>query len=512
MLIHIARFVDVQTRLYDLVQEALAQLIRRLRYGGKGDDPIWNDLRTLWAEEFEPAWGSDALRALGYKPLEWDEVKPEVRESAERIRVKLINGQASDILDYHEHPNGINVIAIGGDKLSRGLTLEGLTVSYYLRASRMYDTLMQMGRWFGYRDGYLDLCRLYTTEELRDWYRHIASVDIELRREFETMVDCRMTPTEYGLRVRTHPGGLLITSLNKSRYTTPLSVSFSGRLVQTKYVHADEKTRQENVASTVRLLRELGSGSQDGSRDQVLWRFIPHSWVCSFLREISVPSKDVDANGGRLAEFVEKQVPSNALVKWGVLLAGGAAKGAEPFPIGRDIGPVVRSPANPLEDGSIPPIMALKKANILNPPDQYADFRGLVLTEEHFNELTRRQVFILGGGGEDLQILRKGVGHDLVDVALNVTLSRHARGEIRSVSGNLPKVPNGSVVRDMRRRTEGLLIIYPTMGGVATEPKIPMIGFALSFPRDDFSVPVEYLVNQVYEQLHLFDDAGDGDA
>jgi len=273
---------------------------------------------------------------------------------------------------------------MGRAKLSRGRTLEGLTVSEYQRTSRVYETLVQMGRWVGYRDGYLDLCRLYTTEELRDWYRHIASVDIELRREFQTMVDCRMTPTEYGLRVRTHPGGLLITSLNKSRYTTPLSVSFSGRLVQTKYLHADEKTRQENFGATVRLLRELGSGSQDRSRDQVLWRAVPYTWVCTFLREILVPSKDVDANGARLAEFIEKQVPSNALANWSVLLAGGAARGAEPFPIGREIGPVMRSPAN-LEDGRIPPIMALKKANILNPPDQYADLRGLSLTEEHFD-------------------------------------------------------------------------------------------------------------------------------
>src|SRR6266699_2863167 len=84
------------------------------------------------------------------------------------------SGSSSDLLDYRENEtSGINVIAVGGDKLSRGLTLEGLTVSYFLRASKMYDTLMQMGRWFGYRPGYADLCRLYTTAELRDWYRDI---------------------------------------------------------------------------------------------------------------------------------------------------------------------------------------------------------------------------------------------------------------------------------------------------------------------------------------------------
>jgi len=511
MLIHVARFVDVQKRLYDLVQEDVVQLVRRLRYGEKGDDPIWSELQELWKDDFEPVWRVDAFRELGYQPVTWGALRKEIREAAERIRVKLINGQASDILDYHEHPNGINVIAIGGDKLSRGLTLEGLTVSYYLRASRMYDTLMQMGRWFGYRDGYLDLCRLYTTEDLRDWYRHIASVDIELRREFQTMVDCRMTPTEYGLRVRTHPGGLLITALNKSRYTTPLSVSFSGRLVQTKYLYSDEKMRKQNVTAAVKLLRDLGSGTQDEHRDQVLWRAVPHTWVCTFLREVSVPVKDVDANGGRLAEFIEKQIPSDALVKWSVLLAGGAAKGAEPFPIGRNIVPVVRSPATPPGDGPLPPVVALRKANILNPPDQYADFRGVPLTEDHFEELAQRQVFSLGGGGADLVILRKGVGHDLAEVALDVTLSRHSRGEIKSGSGGPPKAPNGRVVRDMRARGEGLLVIYPTMAEVKSEPKISMIGFAVSFPRDDNSVPVEYLVNQVYEQLHLFDDAADVD-
>ncbi|REN09897.1 hypothetical protein DSI41_20845, partial [Mycobacterium tuberculosis] len=68
---------------------------------------------------------------------------------------------------------GISVIAVGGDKLSRGLTLEGLSVSYYMRVSKMYDSLLQMGRWFGYRPGYLDLCRIYTSSDLIAWYRHI---------------------------------------------------------------------------------------------------------------------------------------------------------------------------------------------------------------------------------------------------------------------------------------------------------------------------------------------------
>ena len=99
----------------------------------------------------------------------------------------MINGSAREALDYWDHPDGMSVIAIGGDKLSRGLTLEGLSVSYYLRTSRMYDTLLQMGRWFGYRPGYVDLCRLYTSEELRESYEHITMATEELRQEFDQM-------------------------------------------------------------------------------------------------------------------------------------------------------------------------------------------------------------------------------------------------------------------------------------------------------------------------------------
>src|ERR1035438_4448439 len=93
------------------------------------------------------------------------------------VQVKMINGTAKDALDYADSQGaGLKVIAIGGDKLARGLTLEGLCVSYFLRASRMYDTLMQMGRWFGYRPGYLDLCRLYTTPELLEWFGRCRGV------------------------------------------------------------------------------------------------------------------------------------------------------------------------------------------------------------------------------------------------------------------------------------------------------------------------------------------------
>ena len=125
------------------------------------------------------------------------------------------------------------MIAVGGNKLSRGLTLEGLTVSYYLRASKMYDTLMQMGRWFGYRPGYVDLCRIFTSDELTRWYKHITIASEEMRRDFDYMFLLKKTPKEFGLKVRTHPGVLKITAANKFRYKKIMYLSYSGELEQT---------------------------------------------------------------------------------------------------------------------------------------------------------------------------------------------------------------------------------------------------------------------------------------
>ena len=136
----------------------------------------------------------------------WEEVSSQLPDVVSDIQVRMINGTAKDALDYSEYEGaGLKVIAIGGDKLARGLTLEGLCVSYFLRASRMYDTLMQMGRWFGYRPGYLDLCRLYTTPDLSEWFGHIADAAEELREEFDIMAATGATPREYGLKVQSHP-------------------------------------------------------------------------------------------------------------------------------------------------------------------------------------------------------------------------------------------------------------------------------------------------------------------
>ena len=159
MLIHVTRFTSVQARVRSQVEDELELLKSRIKFGDGGALSVRTELMRVWHEDFVPT--TEAMAEADSPCVTWEEIDRLLTEAVDPIVVKTINGTAADILDYFEHrTSGLNTIVIGGDKLSRGLTLEGLTVSYYLRASRAFDTLLQMGRWFGYRPGYEDLCRL----------------------------------------------------------------------------------------------------------------------------------------------------------------------------------------------------------------------------------------------------------------------------------------------------------------------------------------------------------------
>src|SRR4051794_4465708 len=244
MLIHTTRFTDVQGRVAEQVEDLLTSLRYRLRYGA-GDGPdIWNELRELWESDFVTA---TSAWDRGEPPASWTEIEPHISPGVTKIHVRTINGNSTDALEYYEHrQEGLSVIAVGGDKLSRGLTLEGLSVSYYLRASRMYDTLMQMGRWFGYRPGYQDLCRLYTTPELQHWYRQISLANAELLARFDEMAAVGARPGDFALYVRESPNGLMVTARAKMRDGTSMQVAFSKELIETIVFATDSTNVRKN--------------------------------------------------------------------------------------------------------------------------------------------------------------------------------------------------------------------------------------------------------------------------
>jgi hypothetical protein len=371
------------------------------------------------------------------------------------MEVRKINGSARDALEYDEHPLGLSVIAVGGDKLSRGLTLEGLTVSYFVRTSRMYDTLMQMGRWFGYRPRYADLCRLYTDPELVKWYRHIATATAELREEFDLMVAEGSDPYTYGHRVQTHPDGLLITAANKMRASSKVRAGFAGTIAETVSFEVDEadwnfRMFEEFVAALPRVGAEKG---------RFVWREVEGQAIANLLKTIRTSPDSWKSNARALSDYVAERLSHGRLTEWTVaLVASGRTR--EPFSFAGYEGTLTERTAS-----SHPESSKFTIGRLVSPVDETID-------------LSRTQQ----------------------DEALRLTIEAWNRK--KEPKGALPETPSGASLRRVRSPDKGLLLLYPVHRAPSATP---LMGFALSFPADNDAPPVEYAENTVKQLASLFE-------
>ena len=468
MLIHVTRFVGVQSGIADLVRDELRDLQNRIRYGdGDSSVPIMDELRAMWSNDFVPTSEETRERYpdLTRECVEvaWAEVRAHLVDSSQRIEVRVINGSAREALDYWDHPDGMSVIAIGGDKLSRGLTLEGLSVSYYLRTSRMYDTLLQMGRWFGYRPGYVDLCRLYTSEELRESYEHITMATEELRQEFDQMAARGMSPREFGLRVRSHPAGLMITAAGKMRNGTRMTVSYSGDISETISFERDPLINRRNHERFDAFIRSLGPVKTNPSGNHV-WHDVGGDRIADLMEELAVHLGSRKARGDYLARYIRDQNGRGALGNWTVALISNPQGGTVELG-GLSVGPVRRSEHLP-EHSDAHSVYRIRR--LVSPTDEMID-----LTEDH------------------------------QDRALAMTVQEYEKDPTGNRHRARPTRPNGHNIRLVRGHERGLLLIYPLQKRDGDGDGLPFVGFAASFPHAADDTPVAYVVNTVYWQEEL---------
>jgi len=516
MLVHVTRFVAVQQQVVELIRQELKNLQLRIEMGdGRRTPTLIDELEALWNEEFVPV--SRSMAELSGAHVNWKEVRDQLHAAAAKIQVVPINSFAKVVLDYKEHElDGRSVIAVGGNKLSRGLTLEGLSISYFLRTTRMYDTLMQMGRWFGYRPGYLDLCRLYTTRVLKDWYRHVALAETELRREFDYMVAAGLTPENYGLRVRTHPDGMIITALNKMSHGRTLELSWAGVLSQTTQLPKAEAMIAANLSATSRLLAGLPSPGRGGGAETRVWTRVPADRVAGFVESLQFPAGAARASGGQLAGYIRKQAEKSPaeLTHWTVaLLSNSQAPGDRRQPVaGFEIGLIERTPESQTSTS-----FELKKSNILSPKDEGLDFVGVLFDRAWFDAVAGK-----GDLSADREWLIEQIGRNADAVALDLTL-RWQEGDSprikKPVNGETSRA-NGRVLRVLRRPECGLLLIYPVQQPVKVDSDEgrksektgldmkgpPVIGVALSFPTSDTVKGVEYRVAPGYWGSEVAED------
>lgn len=334
MLIHVALLVKWIDRVALLVNQKMKIYSNAIK---SEDEQLLKELEDLYNDDFVLTT-NNILQNIDYKDIRikqhnWDEVKNELKKAVSKIEVRAVHGTKStsnleyheiDEIDYNRHEKGLSVIAVGGSRLSRGITLEGLSVSYYLRTTKMYDSLMQMGRWFGYRPGYVDLCRLYTTEQIFEWFNHITMATEEMRNDFDELTVTHQRPKDFKLKVRNHEGLMTITSLAKLNFSTTIHISFSGTNRQTYQLNKTKISIDNNFKAFKSLISTIGLPDQENrikAREKIRYLFYPKQSIdpiCDFLDNFRTEQPNI--KNGMFSDYIKAQFKDNNISEWSICI------------------------------------------------------------------------------------------------------------------------------------------------------------------------------------------------
>lgn len=261
MMVNVSRFVPVQKA----VRDFLSLREKKIREAVLANYAMPEDVssRNVYMRGLKDAFDTEYADA----GVTWEEVKTALIGVFENLHLYVINSKSDEVLDYSRYEKegiGLTAVAVGGLSLSRGLTIEGLTVSYMYRNTKMYDTLMQMGRWFGYRPGFEDLCRVHLSRDSINWYSHIAEAAEELVQQAKQMSRNGLSPEYFGLYVRSHSKSLLITAANKMRAAEEVVINqnLTGQLIESTSLPLDEEVNNKNEKAIEELWRKFSDRFQ----------------------------------------------------------------------------------------------------------------------------------------------------------------------------------------------------------------------------------------------------------
>ncbi|HWV50325.1 MAG TPA: Z1 domain-containing protein [Microbacterium sp.] len=330
MLLHTSHRVDAHDRLRDSVVDFL------------NDIALENDRRH---DSFKATFDAEIDRAQELRGEEivptWTDIWNGVSELISRVQVRVDNGTSDNRVSYPDD-DPQTVIAIGGGTLSRGLTLEGLVVSFFLRTSNAYDTLLQMGRWFGFRPHYRDLARVWAASGMLDDYAHLALVERELREDIAVMISEGMAPRDIAIPVRAHKGRLQITGGGKMDFVDLVHTGLGGNRRQTIYLDRSNAGIERTQGAARRLVAraveactrfESRSPAQDGATAH-LFEGLEHSDLVTFLDEYGVFPVDAALQPAAMKKWTDEHGEGKA---WDLLLVSGPASNASTFDYASDV-------------------------------------------------------------------------------------------------------------------------------------------------------------------------------
>jgi hypothetical protein len=341
MLVNVSRYKKVQRQVTELVEAQVAELKNSI------------ELYSVLHAKGEPNQDLTGLQQT-YKNVfpecefRWEEVLSVLAPAVSDIRVQLFNSDKDRKLAEEQvtwdRPK--RLIAVGGDVLSRGLTLDGLSTSYFYRRTQASDTLLQMARWFGYRDGYADLCRLWIDRSVAADYRLTAESVAELRQDLRTMLDQKLTPKDFGLAVRKHPEALLVTAKNKMKAAeTRTTISVLGRRIETTKLPLDPVTLRSNYQALETLVGQIDVPAYrhpDTPRGYRWWHAVPKAVVADFLEEFNAHGTDELFSQTAVSKFVRTN-GVNTFRTWDVVLMNGDRTSASAYVADVEFKPPSRS-------------------------------------------------------------------------------------------------------------------------------------------------------------------------
>jgi Z1 domain len=347
MLVNVSWANGVQKQVALLLQEELDAIIRDVQAVAAYSEEraLSSRVRMVRLKEIFDA----EYAACGFS---WAEVQSVLFDAIKTIDVRAVNMSSRSRLDYDANSvRGLRVIAVGGNALSRGITLEGLTTSYIFRNSQAYDTLLQMGRWFGYRPDYEDLCRIWLSKAAESWYSYITEATEELRGELQRMHDLKMTPRQFGLKVRAHPDSLIVTARAKMKTAVPVlegHISLSMQNPEGVRLSAFTDVSDANIAAAAKLIADIGQSdavlqsAHQNRGPSALWNNVPKRIVAEFLAAFQLHPTQLNFQPNEIARFLARtDLP--VMDQWDIVIPSGervrafAIADRVVFPVRREI-------------------------------------------------------------------------------------------------------------------------------------------------------------------------------
>jgi hypothetical protein len=304
MLVHVSQRTVDQERIASAIREQV-ELWREAERQGQRLDVLF---ASVW-DEFKV--GIDA-------PADDQAVVEAAIAVLRQLVILVLNSVTGENLEYDDKP-GRHIVAVGGNRLSRGLTLEGLTVSYFLRTASMCDTLLQMARWYGFRRGYEDLIRIWTTDGIARWFSELALVEQSMRDSITALARAERRPDQMAIRLRAH-SDLLLTARNKSGAARAIQDSWAGEHPQTTLLPlSDPHKLQANRVLADEFLSAVPLSLR--CHGGLLARDVPADFVCAFLRAYGVNEDIVAFRSDQLADWIAERASAGELIDWSVFVA-----------------------------------------------------------------------------------------------------------------------------------------------------------------------------------------------